>query len=211
MPRRERYRQLLSVARSIVNRGGVDALTMSALTEEAGVSRPVVYEHFENSEAIAIALIDDYFETMIDLVDERTKDSETLDEYLTRAIEAQFEYHRGDGLLVRNLTNGHATGEGLNAAYLRLQKGTTETFEDLLTQQEVPADVARVAGFGLGELYVNVIYEFASRADSECAKETLKQMALAIIHALVPASVAKPATPSKVLQASREFKRLRGE
>ena len=34
---------------------------------------------------------------------------------------------------------------------------------------------------------------------------------LAASSPLVPATVAKPATPSKVLQASREFKRLRGE
>jgi AcrR family transcriptional regulator len=211
MSRRERYRQLLSAARQIVNRGGIDALNISSLTEATGVSRPVVYEHFPNSEAISIALLEDYFETMIDLVDSRTRDCATLEEYVSLAIDACFEYQQGDSLRIRNLTNGHATGERLNAAYFRQRQSSIETFEELLLQQGTAADVARVGAYTLAEIFLGVVFEFSTGADQSIARQTLKKMVVGAIHTLVPTSIARPATPGKILQTSREFKQRRGE
>ena len=138
MPRAERREQLLRIARKIIQRGGIGALTMSALAEESGASKPVVYEHFDNSESVAIALLDIYFATMIDMVDARTSAAETLDEYLSIAIDTQFEFHQKDKLVVRNITNGHSSGNRLNAAFLRLKENSVETLQELLQQQGAP-------------------------------------------------------------------------
>lgn len=43
----ERHVQLLDAALAIVRVGGADALSLARVAEEAGVSKPVVYEHFE--------------------------------------------------------------------------------------------------------------------------------------------------------------------
>jgi AcrR family transcriptional regulator len=205
----DRYKQLMQSARNIVERGGVGALTMSALTKEAGVSRPVVYEHFENSEDVAVALLEDYFENIVSLVDERARGEETLEAYLEKAIEAEFEYHCGESLMVRNLTNGHATGMRLNEAYLRLRQNTIETFEELLSQQGVSAQVARIGGYALAELIPSVVYEFASEPIADTAKETLTAMVIGAIKAINPDGVVRPETPEKVLRASRDIKKLR--
>lgn len=209
LPRRERYRQLLDAARAVVEREGSSALTISALTKEAGVSRPVVYEHFENSEAILIALIEDYFQEIVACVDERTKDAQTLEEYLTQAIAAEFEYHREGTPLLRSLTNGHATGKGLNEAFRTLRQRTIDTFVELLAQQGAAQEVARIGGYALAELIPSVVFEFASGPDRAKAQETLTAMVLSAIRTLVPESRSKPATPAKVLQASREIRKSR--
>lgn len=54
----ERRRQLLDVAESLLEGSGSDALRMDSLASAAGVTRPVVYSHFDNREALIIALLE---------------------------------------------------------------------------------------------------------------------------------------------------------
>lgn len=50
---RERRRlRLLELAAGIVERGGWDALSISALAAEGGISRQLIYQHFDSQEAL---------------------------------------------------------------------------------------------------------------------------------------------------------------
>lgn len=206
MPRAKRHEQLLQVARRIIRQGGIGALTMSALAEESGASKPVVYEHFDNAESVAIALLETYFHTMIELVDLHTREAQTLDEYLAIAIDTQFEFHRKDELLVRSITNGHASGERLNAAYLNVRAVTLETLRDLVMQQGGALEESEVAAHVLWEMITSSVDEFAGRADAENAKEVLKRMVSGVIHAIVPGGGMKPLTPTRILGLVRPRK-----
>jgi AcrR family transcriptional regulator len=71
MTRPQRRRQVLDVAAKIVAEGGASDLTMERLAKEAGVTKPIVYDHFENSNAVLAALLEEGFtdaETEIDHV-----------------------------------------------------------------------------------------------------------------------------------------------
>lgn len=46
MPRGERRAQLLAVARELIRERGTDEFTLGRLAERAGVTKPVVYDHF---------------------------------------------------------------------------------------------------------------------------------------------------------------------
>lgn len=52
----DRHVQLLDAAMSIVRADGADALTLARVAEVAGVSKPVVYEHFETRSGLLKAL-----------------------------------------------------------------------------------------------------------------------------------------------------------
>jgi len=52
----ERYRQLLRTAQAVVREEDADKLTLAYLAERAGVSKPVVYDHFPTRSALLIAL-----------------------------------------------------------------------------------------------------------------------------------------------------------
>ncbi|BBE24508.1 transcriptional regulator (plasmid) [Arthrobacter sp. MN05-02] len=56
MRKGERREQLLAVAGSIIDTGGVDALTLGRLAEQAGITKPVVYDHFASRSALLVAL-----------------------------------------------------------------------------------------------------------------------------------------------------------
>lgn len=52
----ERRAQLLDVAMAIVRAEGTDALTLAYVAEQAGVTKPIAYEHFETREGLLTAL-----------------------------------------------------------------------------------------------------------------------------------------------------------
>lgn len=69
--RAERRELLLDAAVALVAGGGVDALSMEAVAERAGVSRPLVYKHFANRDELLGAV---YRREAADLHDRLTAD-----------------------------------------------------------------------------------------------------------------------------------------
>ena len=60
MPREQRRLQLLETASAIVRSHGTDALTLACLAEQAGVTKPITYEHFGTRAGLLIALYRHY-------------------------------------------------------------------------------------------------------------------------------------------------------
>ncbi|QIQ01920.1 TetR/AcrR family transcriptional regulator [Streptomyces liangshanensis] len=56
LSRERRRAQLLDTALAIVRAEGADVLTLARLAEDAGVSKPVAYDHFETRTGLLIAL-----------------------------------------------------------------------------------------------------------------------------------------------------------
>ncbi|NYE22119.1 TetR/AcrR family transcriptional regulator [Pigmentiphaga litoralis] len=60
MPRAARTRQLLDTAWALIGDEGTDALTLGRLADAAGVSKPIVYDHFGTRNGLLVALYQDY-------------------------------------------------------------------------------------------------------------------------------------------------------
>ncbi len=60
LPREERRRQLVEVSWRIAQAEGADALTLGRLADQAGVAKPVVYDHFGTRNGLLAALYRDY-------------------------------------------------------------------------------------------------------------------------------------------------------
>lgn len=56
LPKARRREQLLETAAAIVRAEGTDALTLARLAEQAGVTKPIAYEHFGTRAGLLIAL-----------------------------------------------------------------------------------------------------------------------------------------------------------
>src|SRR5215218_4049134 len=65
MPRRERRAQLLSSALEVFVAQGYHAAAMDDIAERAGVSKPVLYQHFPGKLELYLALLDDACDTII--------------------------------------------------------------------------------------------------------------------------------------------------
>ncbi|WP_194788411.1 TetR/AcrR family transcriptional regulator [Pseudomonas sp. UFMG81] len=60
LSRDERRRQLLDVAWQLVRDEGTESLSLGRLAEQAGVTKPVVYDHFETRTGLLVALYQEY-------------------------------------------------------------------------------------------------------------------------------------------------------
>lgn len=69
LTREDRLRQLLDVAWQLVSDEGTDALTLGRLAEEAGVTKPVVYDHFATRSGLLAALYKDFDQRQNALMD----------------------------------------------------------------------------------------------------------------------------------------------
>lgn len=58
MPAAERREQLLDVTKAIVSRAGFHAVSIEAVAREAGITRPVVYGHFQDLAGLLEALVE---------------------------------------------------------------------------------------------------------------------------------------------------------
>ncbi|MBO9547565.1 TetR/AcrR family transcriptional regulator [Caulobacter sp.] len=56
LTREDRLQQLLATSWTIIREEGTDALTLGRLAERAGVTKPVVYDHFGTRDGLLIAL-----------------------------------------------------------------------------------------------------------------------------------------------------------
>lgn len=60
LSREDRLHQLLETAWQLVREEGTEALTLGRLAEEAGVTKPVVYDHFGTRSGLLVALYQDF-------------------------------------------------------------------------------------------------------------------------------------------------------
>src|SRR5947199_6931421 len=58
LPRAQRRAQLLDVTKRIVGEHGLHAVSIERVAREAGITRPIVYEHFSDLSGLLEALLD---------------------------------------------------------------------------------------------------------------------------------------------------------
>lgn len=68
----DRRRQLLDVARDVFAQRGFHATSMDDVAEAAGVTKPVLYQHFENKRALYVELLEDVGARLVGEIGEAT-------------------------------------------------------------------------------------------------------------------------------------------
>src|SRR5437588_12299080 len=68
MTGRERREQLLDVGRSLFAERGFEATSIEEVASRAGVSKPVVYEHFGGKEGLYAVVVDREMQHLLDQV-----------------------------------------------------------------------------------------------------------------------------------------------
>jgi AcrR family transcriptional regulator len=92
LPRSARRRQLLGAALEVFVANGYHAAAMDDIAERAGVSKPVLYQHFPGKQELYLALLDQHTGTLEQRV--RTALESTTDnrERVSRCIRAYFDF-----------------------------------------------------------------------------------------------------------------------
>ncbi|MGL4176809.1 MAG: TetR/AcrR family transcriptional regulator [Dermatophilaceae bacterium] len=114
MTGRERREQLVGVGRKHFADKGVDGATIEEIAASAGVSKPVVYEHFGGKEGLYAVVVDREIESLLAGVTAALESGGSSRQVLERAALALLDYveTNSDGfrILVRDSPTGQSTG-----------------------------------------------------------------------------------------------------
>ena len=112
MPRSERRAQLLEAAQTVFVAHGYHAAAMDEIADRAGVSKPVLYQHFPGKLDLYLALLDQHCATLERLVREAMSQSPEDNHHRVRAtVAAYFDFVNREGAAFRMVFESDLTSE----------------------------------------------------------------------------------------------------
>ncbi|WP_030684736.1 TetR/AcrR family transcriptional regulator [Streptomyces sp. NRRL B-1347] len=154
LPRRARRNQLLGAAQEVFVAQGYHAAAMDDIAERAGVSKPVLYQHFPGKLDLYLALLDQHCDNLLQAV--RAALASTTDNKLRVAatMDAYFGYVEDDGGAFRlvfesDLTNEPAVRERVDKVTLQCAEAICEVIAE---DTGLPEAEAMLLASGLGGL-----------------------------------------------------------
>jgi AcrR family transcriptional regulator len=97
LPRQARRKQLLGAAQEVFVAQGYHAAAMDDIAERAGVSKPVLYQHFPSKLELYLALLDQHAERLVDRVREALASTTDNKARVAASVAAYFEFVDGEG------------------------------------------------------------------------------------------------------------------
>ncbi|MEU5988486.1 TetR/AcrR family transcriptional regulator [Spirillospora sp. NPDC047418] len=97
LPRLARRRQLLGAAQEVFVAQGYHAAAMDEIAERAGVSKPVLYQHFPGKLELYLALLDEHAENLVRIVREALESTTDNKLRVQASMQAFYDFVAGDG------------------------------------------------------------------------------------------------------------------
>ncbi|MBE8472444.1 TetR/AcrR family transcriptional regulator [Streptomyces justiciae] len=127
LPRRARRNQLLGAAQEVFVAQGYHSAAMDDIAERAGVSKPVLYQHFPGKLDLYLALLDQHCEALIGSVRHALASTTDNKQRVRATMDAYFAYVEDDGGAFRLVFESDLTNEP--AVRERVDKVTNECAE----------------------------------------------------------------------------------
>lgn len=124
LPRRERRAQLLGSALEVFVAQGFHAAAMDEIADRAGVSKPVLYQHFPGKLDLYLALLDSSCDTIIDNCRQALASTHDNKQRVAAAIDAFFAYVASETGAFRLVFESDLTNEP--AVRAQLERVTNE-------------------------------------------------------------------------------------
>ena len=120
MPRSERRAQLLDAAKDVFVQRGYHAAAMDEIAERAGVSKPVLYQHFPGKLELYLALLDSSIDEFVDTVSTALASTHDNKRRVAATVDAYFAYVASENasfrlLFENDLTSADAVRDRLDA------------------------------------------------------------------------------------------------
>jgi AcrR family transcriptional regulator len=111
MPRRERRAQLLDSALEVFVAQGYHSAAMDDIADRAGVSKPVLYQHFPGKLELYLALLENSCDAMIAKVREALESTQDNRDRVERTVQAFYDYVASESGAYRLVFESDLTNE----------------------------------------------------------------------------------------------------
>ncbi|MFW5468776.1 TetR/AcrR family transcriptional regulator [Knoellia sp. CPCC 206435] len=182
MPRSERRAQLLESAQAVFVDRGYHAAAMDDIAEHAGVSKPVLYQHFPGKLELYLALLDAHCDTLVRLVREAlSRPTEDNEERVAATTSAYFDFVSREGAAFRMIFESDLTSVPQVRTRLdNLELACAEAIADVIAVDSgIPDDQAMLLGVGLAGMSQITARHWLA-AESEMSREEATRLASAL-------------------------------
>jgi AcrR family transcriptional regulator len=151
LPRPARRRQLLGAAQEVFVAQGYHAAAMDEIAERAGVSKPVLYQHFPGKLELYLALLDESADELVGIVREALSSTTDNKQRVPATFQAFFDFVSSSGEAFRlvfesDLSNEPAVRERLD----RTMRDCAEMISQFIREDAgLRDDEARLLGMAL--------------------------------------------------------------
>ncbi|GAA1827956.1 TetR/AcrR family transcriptional regulator [Luedemannella flava] len=151
LPRSARRKQLLEAAQEVFVAQGYHAAAMDDIAERAGVSKPVLYQHFPGKLELYLALLDTHSDAIVGKVRDAMAATSENKLRVEGAMRAYFEFvdHESEAFRLvfeSDLVNDPAVRERVE----RVERGCVEAItETIMVDTGVSRDLAELLASGL--------------------------------------------------------------
>lgn len=146
----ERRQQILDVALELFGVGGYDAASMADIAAAAGVTKPVVYQHFVSKRALFLEVLTDYGQRMVAAIEKATADASSPREQVASGFEAFVRFFADHPPAFRVLFSEASRADAEFAAEVeRVEHVVADRIASLLTIDDLADADRRLVAHGI--------------------------------------------------------------
>ncbi len=182
LPRPARRRQLLGAARDVFVAQGYHAAAMDEIAERAGVSKPVLYQHFPGKLDLYLALLDESVAELVGAVSAALASTSDNRERVPATFRAFFDYVSGAGQAFRlvfesDLSNEPAVRARLDRAVYECAEMISEFIREDAGVSDDEADLLGMALVGMAQVSARYWLSAEPDIDKKLAEALLARLA----------------------------------
>lgn len=182
LPRPARRRQLLGAARDVFVAQGYHAAAMDEIAERAGVSKPVLYQHFPGKLELYLALLDESVAELVGAVSAALASTADNSERVPATFRAFFDYVSGAGEAFRlvfesDLSNEPAVRERLERTIYECAEMVSEFIREDAGVSNEEADLLGMALVGMAQVSARYWLSTDRTINQRLAEDLLARLA----------------------------------
>jgi AcrR family transcriptional regulator len=179
MTGKERREQLLDIGRRLFAERGLDGTSIEEIAAQAGVSKPVVYEHFGGKEGLYAVVVDREVERFLNMATRMLDGEDTMAKFEMAAVQLlRYIQENSDGFRILVRDSNPTSGSGTFASLI----------SDIASQVEyILGDVLEARGYdaALAPVYAQMLVGMVASAGQwwlDARKPALEEMAAHLVN-----------------------------
>ena len=178
MPRDQRRAQLLDAANDVFTTKGYHAAAMDDIADVAGVSKPVLYQHFPSKLELYLDLLDLSCDRLVEVVREALASTDDNAERVVATMGAFYEFVSSSSGEFRFVFESDLTGDGeVQKRLWRVNNEIADAIAEVISEDTaLPPEQAKLLGISLvGIAQVSARY-WVSAGPDKVSLETAKSL-----------------------------------
>ena len=182
LPRHERRRQLLDAALEVFVSQGYHAAAMDDIAERAGVSKPVLYQHFPGKLELYLALLDESVGTLLETVGDALRSNPDPKQRVAATFGGYFEYVGDKGQAYRlvfesDLSNEPAVRDRLEQAQRECADMVSQAIKEGAGISDAEAHLIGVGLVGMAQVTARYWLGARDHIPREAAEQLVARLA----------------------------------